>query len=184
MRNTPKLVLIAAIAAAAGCASSPATSGPNVSQTMSIAGAGPADITLGAAPTVSANSATVAYPLASVWRALAWVYDSLSIPVGTIDPSQHLIGNTSLKLRHRLGQTRLSRYIDCGSAQASPSADTYDVQLSILTRLQPSDSGTMVSTTIDAMARPADIRGDYVHCSTNGVLEPLIVKALNAHLHQ
>ena len=184
MRNALELVRITVIAATAACASAPGTSGPNVSQTMRIAGAGPADITLGAAPTVSASTATVAFPLASVWRALPWVYDSLSIPVGTIDPSQHMIGNTSLKLRHRLGQTRLSRYIDCGSAQASPSADTYDVELSILTHLQPSDSGTTVSTTIDAMARPTDIRGDYVHCSSNGVLEPLIVKALNARLHQ
>ncbi len=182
--RTALLTVLPVCATLAACASSSAISRPDVSQTMRVAGAGPGDIALSAAPTVNASSATVAYPLATVWRALPWVFDSLSIPIGTVDPTQHVIGNSALKLRHRLGNTRLSRYIDCGTAQASPSADTYDVQLSVLTQVQPADSGSTVSTTVDAVARPADLRGDYIHCSSNGVLEPLIVKTLSARLRR
>jgi hypothetical protein len=182
--RTALLIVIPACAVLAACASNSAISRPNVSQTMRVAGAGASDIALSAAPTVNANSATVAFPLASVWRALPWVFDSLSIPIGTVDPTQHVIGNSGLKVRRRLGKSPLSRFIDCGTAQASPSADTYDVQLSVLTQAQPSDSGTMLSTTVDAVARPADMRGDYIHCSSNGVLEPLIVKTLTARLRR
>ena len=184
MRNARELVLIAAVAMAAGCASSPGAGRPDVSQTMRISGGGGADIAIGANVTAAANAGNVTAPLAAVWNALPQVFDSLSIPVATIDPAQHLMGNSGFKVRHRLGKTALSRFIDCGEAQAQPSADTYDVQLSVLTELQPSDSGTTVSTTVDAVGRPVDTSGDYIHCSSKSALEPLIVKALNARLHR
>jgi|SRR6185437_749877 hypothetical protein len=178
------LLLVLSTCGVLACASNSALSRPDVSQTMRVSGAGPAAIAISADASVNASTATVAFPLASVWRALPWVFDTLSIPIGTVDPAQHVMGNSALKLRRRLGKTPLSRFIDCGTAQASPSADTYDVQLSVLTQAQPSDSGTTVSTTVDAVARPADMRGDFIHCSSNGVLEPLIVKTLTARLRR
>lgn len=182
MRAT--LLLVLPTCGVLACASNSALSRPDVSQTMRVSGAGPTAIAISADASVNASKATVAFPLASVWRALPWVFDTLSIPIGTVDPAQHVMGNSGLKLRRRLGKTPLSRFIDCGTAQASPSADTYDVQLSVLTQAQPSDSGTTLSTTVDAVARPADMRGDFIHCSSNGVLEPLIVKTLTARLRR
>jgi hypothetical protein len=151
---------------------------------MQVAGGSGNNIAIGAVATANANTSTVGYPLTSVWRDLPAVFDSLSIPIGTLDPAHHVIGNSGFKPRHRLGRTPLSRYIDCGSAQAMPSADTYDIQLSVLTQAQPADSGTTVSTTVDAVGRPVETAGDYIHCSSKGVLEPLIVKMLTARLRQ
>jgi len=67
------------------------------------------------------------------------------------------------------------------SAQARPSADFYDVNLSVVTQLAPVDSAnTKVVTTVDAMARPVSFGGEYIRCATTGEIESRISSMLRA----
>lgn len=130
-----------------------------------------------------ASRSSVAYAPDKVWDVLKAVYDSLSIPVGTVDPTRRLIGNTGFKAHQRLGKTLLSRYIDCGKAQGFPSADSYDVYLSITTHVQPGSNGTStVSTLVEAAGRPMAFSGEYTRCSTLGSLESAITDGVRKRL--
>jgi hypothetical protein len=126
-----------------------------------------------------AGTSVLAAPANKVWTELPGVYGSLSIPLSTVEPSNRLLGNRGLKLRRELGGVKLSRYIDCGEAQGWPSADSYDVNLSVITQLQAIDSAnTRVITTVDAVARPVLFVGEYNHCETRGQIESRISSML------
>jgi hypothetical protein len=104
---------------------------------------------------------------------MASVFDSLGIAVGTLDAQKLVIGNTALKIHGRLGAVPLSRYIDCGQTQGFPSAETYDVHLSVLTQVSPGKepNTSAIATMVEAAARPMQFKGDYALCQTKGELE-------------
>lgn len=118
-----------------------------------------------------------------IWSVLPAVYDSLGIPVTERNPAARSIGTTSLKIRRQLGDVRLSRYLDCGDTQGSPSADSYEILLSMKTQLTSDAPGaTTVTTTIDAMGRPVFVSAEYIHCGSKGGLEKKFFDILNAEL--
>lgn len=108
----------------------------------------------------------------AVWNALPAVYAGLGIPIAERDPATRTIGNPSYKLRRRLGDLPLSRVLDCGSTQGSPSADTYEVLLSVNTKVsQVTADSVEVVTLVDGRARPVAFTADYVNCGSLGALE-------------
>lgn len=174
MRRMSALLSIVLAACASGSRSSPMP--PGVEETVRIANTG-ANVSSGMkvvsdAPTASITD--IAQPIGSVWNALGVVYDSLGIPIATRDNATHVLGNPALKLRHRLGSTRLARFIDCGSTQGGPSADLYEIVLSVVSALQPSATGTTLATQVSAQGRPVAFSGEYVRCSSTGALEQLV----------
>ena len=169
--------------AVAGCTSSPrpAQTGPANIQTTRIAGGadgGATNITTTTIPT--ANVAQLAASMDRSWAALRAAYDSVGIPVATVDEAQRLLGNTGFKLRRKLGSTPLSRYLDCGAAQGGPNAETYEVFLAVATQLQPGsrDGWTQATTSVQASAKPVSFAGEYVNCTSNGALEARIVETV------
>lgn len=129
-----------------------------------------------------AATGTVAFSVDKVWNVLAAVYDSVGIPVGTVDPTRHLIGNAGFKAYQRLGKTSLAKLIDCGKTQGFPSADSYDVYLQITTQVQPKDAGSVISTLVEAAARPMVVKGDYIKCSSLGTIEAGILGGVRDRL--
>jgi hypothetical protein len=158
-------------------------SGPE--ETIRIPGSnGGRPTTLAVARTVTSSVKTVAAPVERIWVVLPTVYESLGIPVTERDATGHTFGARSLKARRRLGEAPLSRFLDCGSTQGGPSADTYEVLLTVMTQVTPgaaADSPT-VTVTVDGMGRPVFVSADYVHCGSTGVLEKRIFDALSAQL--
>jgi hypothetical protein len=133
--------------------------------------------------TVVEGAATVAAPIDKVWAVLTPAYDSLGIPLTAIDPATHSVGNGGVILHRKLGKTRLSEYINCGNSQGGPSADTYEVNLSISTRLAPALSGgTVVTTVVNAAGKPASLSGDYIPCASTDGLETRLVRTIEAQL--
>lgn len=173
-------IVLMTVAAAFGCASSNVAPGAVNAGVSRVSGSeGMQSISTGAVPI--AGVSTLAAPIDKLWRTLPAVYDSIAIPLATIDPSSHMIGNRGLQIRRELGGVRLGKYIDCGYAQSRPSADFYDVNLSVTTQLQAVDSArTTVTTTVDAVARPVLFTGEYSHCATTGEIELRISKMLDA----
>ncbi len=177
----PRLAVLSLVALAA-CASSGPTPGSGSSgQTISI-GAGGAGGTARLNTSVSAAVSSVPFPLDDVWRFLPAAFDSLGIPKALIDPATHTLGNQGMKVRQRLGKTPLSRFIDCGSTQIGPSADTYEVFLTVATQLQSAGTGTTISTTVEAVAKPLNFNQEYSRCSSRGVLESRIVDAIRKEM--
>lgn len=133
--------------------------------------------------TVVRGVANLQDPIDKVWAALPVAYDSLAIPLTVLDATNHVIGNEGLKLRRRLGRVRLSEFLNCGNGEGGPSADSYDVNLSVVTKLQPnSNGGTTATITVDGVAKPAEFSGDYIKCATTGALETRLVKLVQPQL--
>jgi hypothetical protein len=119
-----------------------------------------------------------------VWRSLPAVFDSLGIPVANLDAPKRTMGNSAFKIRGRLKNVPLSRYIDCGtSTQIGPNADSYDVNLSLLAEVRPAEGGASSLVTIfDAVAKPANFAQGYSQCASKGTLESRFVELVNAQI--
>ena len=180
-----RVMVLVGVVAVLGCASS--NTAPGGSGTARVTGS-IGENTMHAISTGSdpiAGTTTLAVPADKLWKLLPAVYESLGIPLTTSDASSRLIGNRGMQIRRELGKVRLSKYIDCGSPQARPSADFYDINLSVVTQLQPIDAGyTRVATTVDAMGRPVSFSGENVRCATTGEIESRISQLLDAAARQ
>ena len=169
------------------CASSQGSSGPPPpDQTIRIPTTGGGrGATLAIASSTSPSVKTVTATAERIWSVLPAVYDSLGIPVTDRDPTTHTIGTSLFKIRRRLGDVPLSRYLDCGSTQGAPSADSYEILMSIKTRVQPAASGaTTVVTTVEAMGRPVFLSSEYIHCGSTGGIEKRFFAILDAEVHR
>lgn len=111
------------------------------------------------------------------WPALVDVYAELEIPVSVYDSLTYRIGNLGFQPR-RLGNQRLSRYLDCGEGvTAVPYADQYAVTLSLLTSLRAAGNGeSVLLTELEATAKPRTVSGSALPCASRGTLEQLIVE--------
>lgn len=180
-----RALLVVCATLVAGCQpkAEPAVA-PQPSQTIAIPGTnGGTPMTMTISRTTSPAVRVVAGSADAVWRALPTVYSVLSIPIEERNVAARTLGNPALKLRRRLGDVPLSRYLDCGSAQGGPSADTYDVLLSVETRVQAvgADSA-MVTTVVDGRGRPVAFSADYVNCGSRGALEKRFFEVLGVQL--
>ena len=177
MRAVASLTLLVA----AACASShPETARPT-SESVRVVG----DVAGGSIRMTSSDGAsatTVAFAPDKVWGVLAAVYDSLGVPIATVDSKRMLLGNTGFKAHQKLGRTSLAKYIDCGKTQGFPSADSYDVYLQVTTQVQPKDQGSVMSTFVEAAGRPVAFSGEYIKCPSLGTLESAIAAGVRDRL--
>jgi len=165
------------------CASSGAVPRSAPTETLRVAGAGGGALTLTSSS--QANATSVPFPVEQVWRVLPAVYDSLEIPITTLDGAKRLVGNSGLTLRRQLGKVSLSRYINCGSTQIGENADSYEVHLTVMTTVQPDESGlATVATTFEAMAKPITFAQNFSRCTSKGVLEKRIADAIELRLQR
>ena len=176
---------VASIVLLSACASSGPSVAPRPDQTMRIPTSNASGgSTISIAQTESPSQRTIPATAARIWDAIPRVYQTLGLPITDRNPDTRTIGTTSYKVRRRLGNAPLSRYIDCGSTQGSASADSYEVLLNVTTRLAPgAGDSTAVSTTVDAMARPVFVSGEYINCGSTRALEKRFFEALNVELH-
>lgn len=178
MRRLLLLTLIPLAACASSSSSSSGTVRP-ASQTIGSADVGKMTI----AASSSADVSHFAFTPDAVWRILPSVFDSVGIPVTTIDQGSKQIGNAGYKIRNRLGKVSLSRYLDCGNTQVGPNADSYDVFLSVLTTVKPEGpSGATLTTIVDAQSRPVTYNQAYSRCSSKGGIEIKISELVKARL--
>jgi hypothetical protein len=152
-------------------------------ETVRVGGGAGGTMTAEIHPTVNAIGSAVPYTMDRTWTAVRAAYDSLSIPVAVFDPATRTIASPNLRLRRRLGEVSLSKYINCGNTQGGQSADSYEIQLSIQTVLQAADAGTTrVLSTVSAEGRPITISGEYSRCTSTGNLERRVAELVNTQL--
>lgn len=193
-RRPPMSRLLVAAILLSACATGGSTTGGNTSggsTSGAAAGSRPATETvrlgrlgsLTMSNTPTADVSRIPYSVDAVWRIMPSVFDSLGVPVATIDPAGRVIGNPGYKTRQRLGKAPLSRYLDCGNTQIGPNADSYDVFLTVLTTVRAEgEAGASLSTIVEAKARPVTYNQAYSNCSTKGGIERRIADLVTARL--
>jgi hypothetical protein len=168
---------------ACATANGPAASS-TATETVRVGGGAGGTMTAEIHPTVNAIGEVVPFTMDRTWGAVRAAYDSLSLTVATFDPATHTIASPTLRLRRRLGETSLSKYINCGNTQGGQSADSYEIQLTIQTVLQAADAGTQVLSTVSADGRPITLAGEYTHCTSTGILERRVAEIVKAQLNR
>lgn len=163
------------------CASSSASSSGQGPSTQTIHGGSAGSMTVS---TSSSNDVIrLAYTPDAVWRIMPSVFDSLGITLNTVDQASKTVGNSGLKIRQKLGKSPLSKYLDCGTTQIGPNADSYDVILSVLSVVSADGTaGTKVSTTVEASAKPVTYSQGYSRCSSKGGIETRISELVKTRL--
>ncbi len=171
------------VLSATACASSQhaAAPGPVTTRTFEVSNM-PGKLTITSSAT--AMNSTLSNSVDEVWKVLPGVLDSLGIKVTMLDPAARTIGIDGSKVRVQLGTTPLSRYLECGQTQVGQNADSYEVLLTVMSRVQAAAGGSTLSTLVDAVARPIAFRQDYAHCATKGLLEARIADAVKKKLQK
>lgn len=116
----------------------------------------------------------------ALWQAAPNVYRSLGLPVEVRDPEERALGSGAVVLNRRLGDTRLSRYLDCGRNITGARADQAQVTLEVVTQIVPleGESGAFLRSGVTAVAEPRSMSGNASRCTSTGRLERAIVAAL------
>ncbi|HEX8726197.1 MAG TPA: hypothetical protein VF737_12495 [Gemmatimonadaceae bacterium] len=171
-------VVILALAAAAGCASS-GTQTPATQRTIAIA-----DGQVMQASEVRGSNQQFDAPATQVWTALASAYKSLGIDVPVNDPSTHRMGNTQFHVSGRFNGQPLSAYADCGIGPTGPRANGSRVYFSVITTVTAVDAThTKLSTDVEPVA--VDMTGTTnarLDCGTTGQLETELYNRVRAAL--
>lgn len=185
-----RIPALALVLTTAACASSTATQATTAStpetERTSIPGASvrsSGGLRLDATPVARLDTLWV--PLDRIWRVLPAVYGLIDIPIERFNAETNEIGNSSLKLFRKLGDQQLTKLLDCGNTQIGPNVESYEVLLTVITKLtkMKTDSNvTAVSTVVTGRARPLQFQGGYVACKSKGQLEAQIATTLKANL--
>ena len=183
-----RVALLAVLAAAPACASGGGGADPVVAstpRTTTVSTSSASGTSTMAVQSHSDNDviwSSTPLPVDSVWKALPGIYDQLEIAVGTNDRASGQFGNRVVRASRRLGSTRLSTLLNCGStAFGAPMADSYEIQMSVITFVAPDPSGmgSRVRTEVRASAtQPGTGSSGGVDCATTGVLEQNIARLL------
>lgn len=122
------------------------------------------------------NNSLVNAPVERTWAALQQVYTTLNIPIGELDQASRTIGNSVLRIRRRIGDVPTMRALDCGGDSGMPNAETYQLLLTLKSRVITNDAGgSVVQTTLEGTGRnPTTSASSDVRCSSKGVLEKRI----------
>jgi hypothetical protein len=160
----------------AACASTNASTPTQVDRVIVSSDAG----TIRSHEEIPTASTTVKSTPAQVFPALRGAYEELGIKVVVFDSSGvgGRVGNPYFVKTSRLGNTPLSRYLDCGGTITGPAADNYKVTMSVLSVVSASGSGSAVHTRVSARADNAAASGGSLSCLPIGTLEAALHRVL------
>lgn len=176
------LSLVALTMAVAGCASTaPAGSSAPVRDNTPTPTASSTRIVTGSGSTLQMNTMNIDLDVKlfvtgtpdEAWGVLPGVYAELLIPVSINDTRSKTIGNTGWKTRRSIGRVPAQRYVECGASGSMENAETYSLNLSIVTSVLPNpNGGAVISTAISGTAKnPITSSSAEVRCASKGDLE-------------
>lgn len=111
----------------------------------------------------------------SAYQLLIRVYATLELPMVSVD-SKLTVGNDDLKVRHQIAGIAMQKVIDCGEKLGTLNAETWDIDMNLLSYIKADPSGgSQVLTRVQAMGhRPEGANSRQTACSTTGALEKKI----------
>lgn len=122
------------------------------------------------------NRTLVAATPEKTFQALSAAYAALNIPVTDINQQARTLGNSAFRTRRRIGDVPTLRALDCGGDSGMPNAETYQLTLTIQSKVAPSDDGgSVILTTLEGTGRnPTTAASSDVRCASLGTLEKRI----------
>ncbi len=110
---------------------------------------------------------------AQVWSVLPAVYQELGIPLTVKNDAQRIIGNEGWRTRRQIGRVPMQRYLDCGRSGTLENAESYQINMSIITTVSANPSGgSILATIVTATGRnPITSSTQEVRCASQGDLE-------------
>jgi hypothetical protein len=133
----------------------------------------------------SVNRVVVAAAPDATFQALAAAYGTLKIPVTDLNQAARTVGNQAYRVRRRIGDVPTMRALDCGGDSGMPNAETYQLTLTIQSRVVPGDApGTsVVESTVEGTGKnPTTSASSDVRCSSIGGLEKRLGELVKASL--
>jgi hypothetical protein len=127
--------------------------------------------------------ATVLAPPDSVWQTLPGIFLELGIEPKTVNTQEKYIGNSSVSVRHTMGKSRVSKYLDCGRSNTSSTADQAEVTLSLIVQVVPEVAGqSSLHTQFSGYAMVDGSARNRIQCASTGVLEAHIADMVKDEL--
>jgi hypothetical protein len=114
----------------------------------------------------------------SVFKLLPAVYHEVGIDISGWNPATGEMGNGDFSRTATLGGTVLHELIGCGTTMTGLAADSYHVQLSVISRVAAVGSGSNVETVLTARAQDRGSSNGWTSCLTTGMLETRINRLL------
>jgi hypothetical protein len=187
MTTSRSRVLLALLLVSTGCASRPASSTPDVIQTLRPVDTGASGLQGSSLRSVTEDfvrTAAVEATPDEVWRVLPAVYEEFKLPVGTLVTAERRIASANARFRERVAGERAARIVSCGTASdGREAADSYELTLDIVTVATPLEGGrTDVKSVVSGMAKPVFTNGEAVRCASTGRLEERIATAVRTKL--
>ncbi len=134
--------------------------------------------------TTEVNSVLVNAPVEKAWTALQAAYATLGIPVTDLNQQSRTIGNNAYRVRRRIGDVPTMRALDCGGDSGMPNAETYQLLLTVKSRIIANDAGgSVVQTTLEGTGKSATTAASSdVRCSSLGALEKRIADLIKSSI--
>lgn len=122
---------------------------------------------------------TVSGRPADLFTLLPTVYESLDVPVSTLDEEAKTLGVLEVRARGEFAGERISRWLDCGTSITGDVAGQRDVYVTLLTQVESLEGtgGSGVSVHLSGYAVQSG-QGHQRNCRTRGRLERRIITFL------
>jgi hypothetical protein len=172
---------MAAIAAAAGCAPAGTSPGPERDATVvSVPTYGSQDLESRQRAADVTTFVNLEAPPDRVWAVLDRAYTESGIPVALRDPEHWTMGNRDMQIARRLNGVSMSHYFTCGNTSlGTEAADSYRLQLNVVSRVMQQGTGSRVETYATALARQVGTSSPPLVCTSTGALEKAIANRLS-----
>jgi hypothetical protein len=132
-------------------------------------------MSIGSTMQFTAISMTVPIKPDSAYALLEIAYKRLEIPITRFDAATRSVTNEVLKVRRRVGGVPMQAAFDCGEKLGVSNAETWDMEINIISFVVEDIRGAKVSTRLQAVGHDPTVAGrDYTPCSTKGALEARI----------
>lgn len=175
---------VALVVTAAACASSGAPSRQaQAEELLRLAGSFEANPPRDGSELFLGDTLGVSAPRA--FQAVRVAYEDIGIPFSFYEAEQLRLGGI-LRPLGRLDDQPPSTWVDCGrGAGIAAYADSYEVTVTVGTRVRPIDASTsVVETVIRARARARDVSSDLLRCRSFGTFEELIAERVQANVRR
>ncbi len=133
--------------------------------------------------TQAATNQDVPVTVVKAFDALTPAYVSLGIKDAAVVDNTggvYTIGARNVRVHGSLAGTRMSAYIDCGSAPMYDPANSYDINFSATTFITARDGGATLHTLVVAQATDPMANNPPVHCSSTGGFEKKLADLVTA----
>lgn len=181
-RSAPPCLALAVLAWAAACSSSGSAPVPGAAAAVPTITSTGTDLDVNFNPSRGVVIDVIHATPEAVWAVLPKAYADVGIPVREVSDASRTLGNPRFLVSRRLGDTPLSRYLECGSGITGPFADRYRIEMLIRTAVVPDPQGGVhVETYVDAKGRnPEGSSNTQVACASTQHLEREIAQRVRA----